>query len=116
MKYKDFIGSVSFSAEDEVFYGKIEGINDLVTFEGCSVDELKKAFVEAVEDLIEIAKTTGKPMERSYKGSFNIRIDPELHRTAARKAIESGISLNQLVEEAIEKWVKEEPDNGRAKG
>jgi predicted HicB family RNase H-like nuclease len=49
MHYKDFIGSVHFNADDEIFYGKIEGINDLVTFEGESVKKLKKAFEEAIE-------------------------------------------------------------------
>lgn len=54
LEHKDFIGSVSFSSEDEVFHGKIEGIDDLVTFEGGSVADLKSAFEEAVEDYIEI--------------------------------------------------------------
>jgi predicted HicB family RNase H-like nuclease len=42
LNYKDYISSVQFSAEDEVFHGKVLGINDLVTFEGKSVTELKK--------------------------------------------------------------------------
>lgn len=54
IEYKNFIGSVSFSSEDEVFHGKIEGIDDLVTFEGVTVADLKSAFEEAVEDYIEI--------------------------------------------------------------
>lgn len=54
LKYKHFTGSVEFSADDEVFFGKIEGINDLVMFEGTSVNELKSAFEEAVEDYIEL--------------------------------------------------------------
>ena len=53
LKYKGFIGSVNFSAEDRVFYGKIEGINDLVTFEGTTVDELEEAFKYMVEEHIQ---------------------------------------------------------------
>ena len=86
---------------------KEQGITDLVTFEGNSVEELKKSFQEAVEDLIELSEITGKQLEKSYKGSFNIRIDPELHRIAARKAIELGVSLNQFVENAIEQLVND---------
>jgi len=52
--YKDYIGSVHFNADDEVFFGKIEGIENLVSFEGDSVIELKKAFEEAVDDYLEI--------------------------------------------------------------
>ena len=69
LQYKDFIGSVHFSAEDGVFFGKIEGINDLVSFEGSTVDEIKTAFIEAVEDYIDICKQTGKTLQKSYKGT-----------------------------------------------
>jgi predicted HicB family RNase H-like nuclease len=54
LQYKDYNASVHFSADDEVFYGKILGINDLVSFEGSSVKELKKAFKEAVEDYLDV--------------------------------------------------------------
>ena len=54
--FKDFIGTVHFSTKDSVFYGKIEGINDLITFEGESVSELKSAFEEAVDDYIALCK------------------------------------------------------------
>ena len=73
LTYKEFIGSVHFSAADKVFHGKIEGITDLVTFEGRSVAELTKAFHEAVSDYLTLCKETGKEPERSYKGSFNVR-------------------------------------------
>jgi predicted HicB family RNase H-like nuclease len=105
LTYKGLIGSVHFSKEDDVFHGKIEGIRDLVSFEGRSVDELKKAFHEAVDDYLEFCKKLGKIPEKSYKGSFNVRISPEIHRQAAIKATMLGISLNQLVQKAIEKAV-----------
>lgn len=105
LTYKNHIGSVRFSAEDKVFYGKIEGIDDLVTFEGRSVNELVSAFQEAVEDYAELCEKAGKPVRKSYKGSFNVRIDPELHKKAANLSIDLGLSLNQLVEEAIQKYL-----------
>ena len=101
LKYKDFCGSVEFSAADECFFGKIIGTADLVTFEGETVDDLKKAFAEAVEDYIILCKEAGKEPQKSYKGSFNIRISPELHREAAVIANKEGISLNAFVEKAI---------------
>jgi predicted HicB family RNase H-like nuclease len=102
LKYKEFIGSVHYSSEDEVFYGKIEGINDLVTFEGSTVTKLKTAFKEAVQDYIELCKETGKEIFKSFKGSFNIRLNPELHSKAFEKALMEGKTLNQFVKEAIE--------------
>lgn len=107
LKYKEFIGSVHFSAEDEVFYGKIEGINDLVTFEGTTVSKLKSAFKEAVLDYVEICKETGKEVFKSFKGSFNIRVNPELHSKAFEVALLEGKTLNQFVKEAIEQRIQQ---------
>lgn len=112
IKHKSFLGSVGFSAEDEIFFGKIEGIDDLVTFEGKSVDELKESFEEAVEDYLAICKSLGKNPSKSYKGSFNVRINPELHKNAAQEAVKKGYSLNQLVEKALDTYLVSEPDTG----
>lgn len=108
LKYKGFIGSVNFTGEDRVFYGKIEGINDLVTFEGTSVDELEKAFIFMVEEHIQDCEHEGKPADKSYKGSFNVRITPDLHRQAAQIASVQGITLNQLVQRAIQHELESE--------
>jgi predicted HicB family RNase H-like nuclease len=101
LKYEDFIGSVHFSAEDELFYGKLEGVDDTVTFEGSSVAELKMSFQEAVGDYVEICKSLDKEPHKSFKGTFNVRIKPVIHRQAAFKSAELGLSLNQFVEQAI---------------
>lgn len=108
LRHKDFLATIHFSPEDDCFHGRIEGINDLVSFEGRSVNELKKAFREAVVDYIEICRTTGKETQRSYKGSFNIRISPELHQKAVRKSRLEGITLNQFVQRAMEAELKDE--------
>jgi len=79
-----------------------------VSFEGRSIDELKEAFKEAVDDYIEYCKKIGKEPERVCKGSFNVRINPELHRKAVQQAAMLGISLNQFVQRAIEKVTHEE--------
>ena len=101
LKYRDFYGSVEYSAADECFFGKIIGTTDLVTFEGNSVNSLKKAFTEAVEDYLVLCKEAGKEPQKTYKGSFNIRISPDLHKAAAAIASREGISLNAFVEKAI---------------
>ncbi|MBF0456797.1 MAG: type II toxin-antitoxin system HicB family antitoxin [Nitrospirae bacterium] len=100
---KGLIGSVWFSEEDMVFHGKIEGINDLVSYEGSTVEELITNFHEAVDDYLELCKEVGKEPGKSYKGSFNVRINPDLHKKAAMKAKIMGVSLNQFVLMAIEK-------------
>ena len=102
LRYKEFIGSVHFSAEDEIFFGKIEGINDLITFEASTVSKLKTAFKNAVEDYTELCNEVGKDIFKSFKGSFNVRVNPELHSKAFELALIEGKSLNQFIKEAIE--------------
>ena len=103
--YKDFIGSVHYSTDDEVFFGKIEGIDDSISFEGSSVEELNHSFREAVEDYIALCELNSKEPQKAYKGSFNIRISPQLHKKAAQEATIRGISLNQFIENVIEEKV-----------
>lgn len=100
--YKDYIGSVHYSEDDEVFFGRVEGIDDLVTFEGQSVPQLKAAFHEAVDDYIEIAHANGKQPEKTYRGSLNIRLKPEVHKKANRLALIRGKTLNQFINDAVE--------------
>lgn len=101
-QYKGFTGTIEVSAEDKILYGKIFGINDLVTYEGESMPALNEAFKEAVEDYIYLCEKAGKEPMKSFKGSFNVRVKPEIHLKAALKSSELGLSLNQFVERAID--------------
>lgn len=103
--YKNFVGSVHFSADDKLFFGKIEGIDDLITFDGSTVEEIIKSFHFALEDYLDLCNSLGKVNQKSYKGSFNVRMPTELHRKAVHKSHNLGISLNQLVQKAIESYI-----------
>jgi predicted HicB family RNase H-like nuclease len=110
LKYKDYLATINYSAEDEVFYGRIFGINDLVTFEGTSVSGLKKAFQEAVNDYIATCRELDKTPEKSYKGVFNVRVPANLHKKAALAATKNSITLNEFVKAAIAYAVDHEND------
>ena len=106
LKYKGYIGSVAYSEPDKVFYGKLEGIDDLVNYEGESVKELTSAFHEAVEDYLIFCKEHNCKPEKSYSGAFNVRVAPCLHRDIANLAAEAGISINAFVKRALAEAVK----------
>jgi predicted HicB family RNase H-like nuclease len=106
IRYKEFIGSVNYDDDGGYLYGKIEAIDDLITYEANDVQGLKAAFREAVEDYILLCNEAGKEPGKSYKGSFNVRFPQELHQKAAVKAAQKGISLNQLVKEAVEEYTR----------
>lgn len=108
LAYKGYSGSVSFSQEDEVFYGKILGVNDTVTYEAETAKNLTKAFREAVDDYLKTCEKMGKPPSREFKGSFNVRIQPELHRKAHLKSQALNVSMNKYIEEIIKREVGRE--------
>ena len=103
LRYKGYIGSVAYSEPDKVFFGKLEGIDDLVNYEGESVAELTAAFHEAVEDYLIFCEEHNLKPEKSYTGTFNVRISPMAHREIANRASEAGISINAFVKQALNK-------------
>ena len=105
MKYKGFIGSVHYASEDRVFYGQVEGINDLISFEGSTVDELEEGFKYMVDEHIKDCIKENIPLEKSYKGNLNIRLSPDLHKKAAYNAALKGVSLNQYINNAIKQEI-----------
>ena len=106
LKYKGYIGSVSFSETDGVFYGKIEGIDGLVRFEGASIQELTDAFHKSVDDYLQLCKEQGIAPKKSYSGTLNIRISPATHNSIADYAAETGITINAFIKRALEKAVE----------
>ncbi|MBQ0060352.1 MAG: type II toxin-antitoxin system HicB family antitoxin [Bacteroidales bacterium] len=102
LTYKGFLGSVSFSEKDGVFFGKIEGIEGLVNFEGESVSELTDAFHEAVDDYIAYCEEEGLELHKSYTGALNVRLSPETHSRVAVLAKQAGISINAFIKSAVE--------------
>ena len=108
LKHRGYLGSVDFSAEDGVLYGKIIGVNDLVTYEGTSVEELKTAFIDSVEDYLGFCKELGKEPDKFFKGVFNVRTSNETHRKLAIIAEKKKMKLNELVNKAFDFLVKNE--------
>ena len=95
ISYKGYLGTVNFSEKDGCFYGKIEGIDGLVNFEGESVRELTEAFHEAVDDYVAYCLEAGIEPHKSYSGQLNIRIKPETHSRIAALAKQTGESINK---------------------
>jgi predicted HicB family RNase H-like nuclease len=102
MEYKGYFAKIEYNSDDDIFFGTVEGIVDSVSFEGANTNDLKQAFVEAVDDYLVMCERHHKEPQKYYKGSFNVRVSPEIHKRAAMIALSNGISLNQFVERAIE--------------
>ena len=103
--YKDYYGTVEFCLEDKILFGKVIGINDHITYHGSDVKAIQEDFQNAVEAYVEHCIEIGKEPEKMYKGSFNIRIKPELHKDLAVYSAIHGMSLNSAVEKAIREYI-----------
>lgn len=108
MTYKGYIGSVAYSEKDQVFFGKVEGINGLVNFEGESVKELTNAFHEAVDDYLAYCEDEGIAPDKSYSGMLNVRLTPAIHRQIALLSVQAGVTINAYIKKTLEEKIEDE--------
>jgi predicted HicB family RNase H-like nuclease len=104
-EYKGYSGTIEYSDADKILHGKVLGIRGLISYEGDSLQNLRQDFESAIEDYLEICAESNEEPQKPYRGTFNVRISPELHRSLAMYAVFHGQSLNATVEEAIKHHV-----------
>ena len=105
LHYKDYYGTIEASLEDNVLYGKVVGIKGLLSYEGTTLAELEKDFKGVVDEYLNDCQRRGIKPQVSYKGDFNVRVTPKLHRDLVVYADQRDESLNSVVREAIEKMI-----------
>ena len=104
MKYKGYFGDIKeFDAEAGIIHGEVVGLKDVITFQGTTVQELKQAFHDSVDDYLVWCEERGEKPEKTYSGNFRLRIKPELHAHLALEAVRRGISLNELINGKLSK-------------
>lgn len=101
LRYKNYLGAFAYDEEADLFHGRVLGLRDVVTFEGRSIDELKTALADSVEDYLDFCKSLGKQPEKPLSGRFLVRVDPDLHRSIAVAASREGKSLNVWVKDVL---------------
>lgn len=111
MNYKGYSGTVRFDDDDDIFHGEVLGLRDVVTFQGTTVEELKRAFKDSVEDYLEFCGERGEAPDKPFSGKFLLRIEPSLHRRLYELSADEGESLNAWVAAQLEGLVGE-GDNG----
>ncbi len=103
MTYKGYQAIVSFDEDAEIFHGEVVDLRDVITFQGKSVRELKKALADSVEDYLAFCKARGEEPEKPFSGQFIVRVDPPVHRAVATAAKRAGVSLNKWVALTLER-------------
>ena len=105
LEYKGYHAKIEFVSETNTLRGKIEGISDYVDFETANINEIEKEFHDAVDDYLTFCEEVGKEPDKEYKGTFNVRIAPELHKQLATLSFKEGYSLNATIEKACESYL-----------
>jgi len=100
LEYKGYIGTID--AEDGVFFGRVAGLRDVITFEGTTFGEVEQAFRDSIDDYLAFCVKRGEPPDRAYSGRIPLRVSPDTHRRAATHAQSEGLSLNQWIARRIE--------------
>jgi predicted HicB family RNase H-like nuclease len=106
MDYQGYIGKVEYDDEASIFHGEVINTRDVITFQGKSVAELKKAFRESVDDYLAFCAERGEEPDKPFSGQFVTRVSPDLHRRASVAASVAGKSLNAWVAEQLDSAIK----------
>ena len=108
LSYKGYQGRFEYDQDADIFHGDVLHINDVITFQGRSIDELKAALAESVEVYLEYCEKKDRAPEKPFSGTFNVRLTPEIHQQIAMRAAEAGVSLNKWVAKILETVVLEQ--------
>ncbi|WP_264049499.1 type II toxin-antitoxin system HicB family antitoxin [Methylobacterium flocculans] len=103
MHCKGYEAVVEYDADADLFHGEVIDMRDVVTFQGRSVDELKQAFSDSIDDYLAFCAERGEEPEKPYSGQFVVRVEPVLHRAVVSAAKRAGISLNKWVARTLER-------------
>jgi len=114
MEYKGYFAKVEFDDNDNIFHGEVISLRDVITFEGETVEELRQAFHDSVDDYLEFCAERGENPEKPYSGKFVVRVEPELHKNIVIEARKKGKSLNTWVTDALSKAIENTTPKGRA--
>ena len=101
MTYKGYQAKVELNEDAGVFHGEVINTRDVITFQGSSVEELKQAFEDSVDDYLEFCASRGEDPEKPFSGKFLVRVPPEIHRQIMAEAKRQGKSLNAYVLEKL---------------
>lgn len=107
LKYNGYVGSVEFSPEDNCLYGRVQGLKGtLISYEGSSVEEIRKDFENAVDSYLESCKERGIEPAKPYSGRLVLRMPSSLHYEIATAAANAGSTINDYINHALMREVK----------
>jgi len=111
LNYKGYEGTAEIDMEFRICRGKILFIDDLVTYQSSTPAGLQEAFEAAVDDYLETCKHLAREPRKPLKGVFSVSISPDLHKLAAIRALEEGVSINKVVAKSMDFYLSGHPEH-----
>ncbi|MBU0700519.1 type II toxin-antitoxin system HicB family antitoxin [bacterium] len=101
MEYRGYLGQIKFDSEADIFHGEVNNIRDVITFQGKTVEELRKSFEDSIEDYLAFCAERGEEPEKPFSGRFTVRLSPEEHRKIIFAAEKNRKSVDSWVVEVL---------------
>ena len=108
MEHKGYFAKLDYDPEEDLFFGTVVGINDLIMFEGSTNKTLRKAFEESIEEYLSLCLRNNKSPDKTYSGTFNVRVSADMHRQLTLLAASKDANLNSIINEALSHYCQEE--------
>jgi len=108
MVHKGYKGHFEYDESADIFHGQVIGIRDVVTFQGRSIDELKTALEDSIDDYLEMCEQEQKSPDKPFSGKFSLRLTPELHSSVSESAILTHKSINTWIIDAVESVLQQQ--------
>ena len=99
--YKGYTGNLSIDVEAALLHGRIVNLTDVVTFQGSTVEEARRAFHDSVDDYLTYCEELGQEPERPFSGKLLLRTTPERHHRIFIAASLQGKSVNAWIDDVI---------------
>lgn len=108
IEYKGYVGVFEFDPEIDAFHGAVINTNDVISFYGSSVAELREAMRQSIDEYLAFCREQGREPEKPFSGNIMLRTSPDLHRRVALEAARRHVSMNTYVQDILEKAMSEE--------
>lgn len=106
LNYKGYVGVVEFDGDAGELYGEVINTNSVIIFKGKSVAEMKREFIQSIDEYLAFCEEKGIKPEKQYSGKFVLRTDPQIHGNLVIQARRKGVSLNTYVNDIITSHLK----------
>ncbi|SKB15342.1 HicB protein [Planktothrix sp. PCC 11201] len=101
LNYKGYTAQIEVDVDAGILFGQVLDINDVITFKGKTVEEIRQEFKNSIDDYLEFCQELGQEPDKPFSGKLPFRTTPENHRKIFLAAKKAGKSINAWMDETL---------------